>query len=647
MARGVLAAIVLLGCGGEPMAIAGPGSSSGGGSSGSETGEPVPIAGPRIERSTASSVPGGSVFVQTDEPIAEVELRVDGLRVVEPPIVAAGGAGDRYGGLFALPAELGVGEYALAVRPRGGAADSHEVALAIVAPTFVDVAAATGLLQVHDVSGHPESCAWSSTGLGFADIDGDGDSDFYVGNVGRAGRMMRHDGDQDGDGLPDFTEVTEALGLAGVDNVSAVSFADHDNDGDRDLLVGRRGANVLLRNQWIETGAPGFVDVTASAGLGAEAQRTMGAAWGDYDGDGDLDLYVVNHAWCFPRKDSELRSQDHLYRNDGGAFVEVSAQLDVSVGSPLHSLGFSAVWIDHDRDGDQDLIVINDHIAGLGGGNALWRNDGPGDAPGAWRFTSVGAAAGVAIPANSGGEGVNGMGLAVGDVDHDGFPDLAFSNIGPNYLLLNNGDGSFRDVSAEMGMRRGLLAWQRRSITWAVHLFDHDNDADLDLYFSGGTIHDGELIPDALMRNEGAMFVDATWEAGLQDLGSGKGSALVDLDRDGWLDLATAHWARPLRVYHNRRPGPAHHWLGVDLVGTSSNRDALGSVVVLATADGPRQTCFHTQSPALGAGGELGCHFGLGPATAITELTVTWPNGQVQELAPATVDQRLRVVQGP
>ena len=113
---------------------------------------------------------------------------------------------------------------------------------------------------------------------------------------------------------------------------------------------------------------------------------------------------------------------------------------------------------DIDNDGDQDLIVINDHIAGLGGGNALWRNDGPGDAPGAWRFTSVGAAAGVAIPANSGGEGVNGMGLAVGDVDHDGFPDLAFSNIGPNYLLLNNGDGSFRDVSAEMGMRRGLLA---------------------------------------------------------------------------------------------------------------------------------------------------------------------------------------------
>ncbi|MBK7827703.1 VCBS repeat-containing protein [Nannocystis sp.] len=589
MVRGVFMAIVLLGCGGEPAAIAGSESSSGGGSS--ETGDIV-IAGPRIERSTASSVPGGSVFVQTDEPIAEVELRVDGVRLPEPPIVAAGGAGDRYGGLFALPAELGVGEYALAVRSRGGAADSHQVALAIVTPSFVDVAAATGLLQVHDVSGHPEGCAWSSTGLGFADIDGDGDSDFYVGNVGRAGRMMRNDGDQDGDGLPDFTEVTEALGLAGIDNVSAVSFVDHDNDGDRDLLVGRRGANVLLNNEWIETGAPGFVDITASAGLGADAQRTMGAAWGDYDGDGDLDLYVVNHAWCFPREGSELRAQDHLYRNDDGAFVEVSAQLDVSADSPLHSLGFSAVWIDHDRDGDQDLIVINDHIAGLGGANALWRNDGPGDAPGAWRFTSVGAAAGVAIAADSSGEGANGMGLAVGDVDRDGFPDLAFSNIGPNYLLLNNGDGSFRDASAATGMRRGLLAWQRRSITWAVHLFDHDNDADLDLYFAGGPIHDDEPIPDALLRNEGAMFVDVTWEAGLQELGSGKGSALVDLDGDGWLDLATAHWARPLRVYHNRRPGPAHHWLGVDLVGTSSNRDALGSVVVLATADGPARPAF-------------------------------------------------------
>lgn len=648
--RGLIAVLgPLLACGGEALVVE-PGGSSGatGSSSGGDSsgGEMPAVEGPRIERFTADSVPGGSVFVQTSEPIAGVELRVEGA-LLGPPILAAGGAGDLYGGLYRLPAGLGVGEVTLAARRGGGAADSHRVGLRLAAPGFVDVAEATGLLQVHDVSGHPDSCAWSSTGLAFGDLDNDGDSDFYVGNVGREGRLMRNDGDGDGDGLPEFVEVTAAYGLAGVDQGSSASFMDYDNDGDRDLLIGRRGANVLLRNQTVETGLPGFVDVTAAAGLGAAEQRTMGVAWGDYDGDADLDLYVVNHAWCFPRKGSELRGQDRLFRNDGGVFVEVSELLDVSEGSPLHALGFAAVWLDHDRDGDQDLIVINDHIAGLSGPNALWRNDGPGVAPGAWRFTEVGAATGLAIPAGSGGDGANGMGLAVGDVDRDGWPDLAFSNIGGNFLLLGDRQGGFVDVSSAAQMRRGLLAWQHRSVTWAAHLLDHDNDADLDLYFAGGTIHDEERIPDALLRNNGGgTFSDVTWAAGLQDLGSGKASALVDLDRDGWLDVATAHWADRLRVYHNQRTGAGNHWLVVDLVGTVSNREALGAVVAVETAETGLQTCFRTPKPALGAGGELECHFGLAGATAIARLTVTWPNGQVQEVAPPAVDSRVRVVQG-
>ena len=608
------------------------------------------IDGPRIERSTASTTPGSSVFVQTDVPIAEVELRLGGLRLTEPPILG-GGVNDPRGALFALPPELGLGAAELRVRSRGAAADSDAATVTIVAPTFVDVAEATGLLQVHDVTGHPTHCAWSSTGLAFGDLDNDGDSDFYVGNVGSPGRLLRNDGDADGDGLPTFVPVTAELGLAGVDNVSMASFMDYDNDGDRDLFIGRRGANVLMQNRLVETGAPGFLDVTAAAGLGADSQRTMGVAWGDYDGDGDLDLYVVNHALCFPRKGSELRPQDHLYRNDAGVFTEISDQLDLGPDSPLLSLGFSAMWLDYDRDGDPDLIVINDQIAGLGGPNALWRNDGPGDQPGAWRFTSVGAASGLAIPADETGEGVNGMGLAIGDVDHDGYPDIAFSNIGPNYLLLNRGDGTFRDISAKAGMRRGVLPWGKRSITWAVHLFDYDNDADLDLYFAGGKIHDESLIPDALLRNEGAgypegaYFTEVTWAAGLDDLGSAKGSALVDLDRDGALDLATAHWADRLRVYHNQRPGPQGHWLSVDLVGTTSNREALGSVVELETPSGPRQTCFRTPNPSLGAGGELACHFGLGAETTISKITITWPDGQVTKPAPPTVDARVTYTQ--
>ena len=606
------------------------------------------VDGPRIERATPVTTPGSSVFVQTDVPIAGVELTLAGQRLPEPPILTGGGAGGEYGALFRLPAGLDVGEAALRVRSRGAAADSDEARVQIVAPSFVDVAGATGLENLHDVAGHPEECAWSSTGLAFGDIDDDGDSDFYVGNVGAAGRLLRNDGDQDGDGLPDFVEITAAAGLGGVDNVSMASFMDYDDDGDRDLFVGRRGANVLLRNLRVETGEAKFADVTAEAGLGADEQRTMGVAWGDHDGDGDLDLYVVNHALCFPYKNSELRAQDHFYRNDAGVFTEITEQLGVAADSPVHSLGFSAAFVDHDRDGDQDLIVINDHIAGLGGPNALWRNDGPGDAPGQWRFTDVAAAAGLAIPPRtSGGDGTNGMGLAIGDVDRDGYPDVAFSNIGPNHLLLNQRDGTYRDVSEEVGVRRGLLAWQSRSITWGVHLFDQDNDGDLDLYFAGGTIHDDKLIPDALLRNDGKGFVEVTWAAGLTDIGSAKGSALVDLDRDGFREFATAHWARPLRVYHNlhgQRPGPRPRWLVVDLVGTTSNRDALGSIVELEAGTGS-QTCFRTPNPSLAAGGELDCHFGLGAAEVIDRLTITWPDGQVVEVDPPAVDQRVTFVQ--
>jgi len=663
MRRAAIVLLVLLAGCGDPVATVGASASATAGTGGSATTGPTTtddagtspttgpalIDGPRIERSTPSTTPGGSLYVQTDVAIADVELRLGGLPLPEPPILVGGGADDLRGALFALPPGLGLGEVELRVRSRGAADDSDSATVSVVAPTFVDVAEATGLLQVHDISGHPLHCAWSSTGLAFGDLDNDGDSDFYVGNIGGPGRLLRNDGDNHG--LPTFVPVTDELGLGAVDNVSMASFMDYDNDGDRDLFIGRRGADVLMQNRLIETGAPGFVDVTAAVGLGEHEQRTMGVAWGDYDGDGDLDLYVVNHALCFPRKGTELRPQDHLYRNDGGVFTEVSEQLDTGPESALLGLGFSAVWLDYDRDGDQDLIVINDHIIGLGGPNALWRNDGPGDQPGAWRFTSVGAAAGLAIPLNENGQGVNGMGLAIGDVDHNGYPDLAFSNIGPNFLLLNRGDGTFMDVSAAAGVRRGGLPWQRRSITWGVHLFDYDNDADLDLYFAGGTIHDQALIPDALLRNdsdpadETLRFTDVTWAAGLADLGSGKGSALVDLDRDGALDLATARWADSLRVYHNQRPGAQGHWLSVDLIGTTSNREALGSIVELETPGGPRQTCFRTPNPSLGAGGEQDCHFGLGAETTISRITITWPNGQVTTPAAPAVDTRVTYTQ--
>jgi hypothetical protein len=608
-----------------------PGSSST--EDGTEDGEPIEIP-PVIVAAPDVVARGTRLYVMVDLSMHLLELELAG-RVLDGPRQPL--FTDVPGALVPLPVDLPLGPATLVVRRRDDPRATAEHALELVEPRFVDVAAATGLAQVHDVTGAPPECAESHTGLAFGDYDGDGRVDAFVGHVGRDGRLHRNLGDRDGDGLPDFEDATAAAGLTGIDAVAMATFVDLEGDGDQDLFVGRRGEDRMLRNRLVPHGEAGFEDATEALGLGGYEQRTMGAAFGDYDGDDDLDLFVVVHAYCFPEQGSEIRPGDHLYRNDGDRFVERTEDLP---GPFIDSVGFSAAWVDVERDGDQDLVVINDDVGGVGDPNALWRNDGPA-AGGGWRFTDVSLDSGVGIP------GVNGMGLALGDVNGDGMVDMAFTNIGDNVLLLNAGDGTFVDATQPAGIARGWLPWDRESITWAAHLFDHDDDGDLELYFSGGRIKGVQLVPDAFFDNLGdGRFEDLTWAAGLSDPGHGKASALVDLDRDGAWELATAAWGQDLRVYHNRvdRAATGHHWLDVELQGRGGNRDALGAIVELDTEVGT-QTCFHGQRPSLGGGGQTACHFGLGPATGVLAVRITWPDGTTTEPAVPAVDQRVRWVQ--
>lgn len=608
------------------------GSDAPGSSSTDDDGEPLASV-PVIVAAPDVVGRGTRLYVLVDLPAQLVDIELAG-RLLDGPRQPL--RTDVPGVLVPVPAELPLGPTTLVVRRRDEPSAAAERALELVEPRFVDVAAATGLAQTHDVTGSPPECAESHTGLAFGDWDGDGLVDAFVGHVGRGGRLHRNLGDRDGDGLPDFEDATAAAGLPELDAVAMATFVDLEGDGDQDLFIGRRGENRMLVNRLVPHGEAVLEDATEALGLGGDDQRTMGAAFGDYDGDDDLDLYVVNHAYCFPEEGSEIRARDHLYRNDDGRFVERTDE-DLP-GSLVDSVGFSAAWVDVERDGDQDLVVINDDVGGaIGRPNALWRNDGP-EPGGGWRFTDVSLASGVGI------RGVNGMGLALGDVNGDGFVDLAFTNIGDNVLLLNAGDGTFVDATEAAGVARGSLPWERESTTWGVHLLDHDDDGDLELYYSGGRIKGVQLVPDAFFDNLGdGRFADLTWAAGLSDPGHGKGSALVDLDRDGAWELATAAWGEELRVYHNRvdRAASGHHFLDVELQGRGGNRDALGAIVELDTEAGT-QTCFHGQRPSLGGGGETACHFGLGPHARVLAVRITWPDGSSSEPAAPDVDRRVR-----
>lgn len=634
-AVGLILALLLtsIGCGGEGSTPSGS--------------APDRIA--RVQGYTSFLAPDSLFQLSTSLPAGLLEVRVDG-RLVTHVFET------RVSDLYLLPEGLPPGQRQLTVRQVDSPSIDDSVMLNITQPLFVDVAGSVGLTNQHDYKGAlSDGACWQfSTGQAWGDVDGDGDLDFYVGNLASGGRLFRNDGDQDSDGLPDFTDVSIAFGADGVDEVAAASFVDYDNDGDQDLWIGRKGPDVLLRNRLIEDGSPGFEDISTAAGIAAHAmQRSMGAGWGDYDNDGDLDLYVTVHSWCDSNKNN-LHPADHLYRNDDGTFVEVSDLLGGD-GPELRGLGFAAVWIDYDRDGDQDLFVVNDHIDDqISRPNVLWRNDGVGAQPGEWLFTDVSTSSAFGLEADSVKEGINGMGVDFGDVNRDGRPDVAFSNILPNMLLHGSSGGGFTDVSVSAGIDRPILPWGHRNYTWGTHLFDADNDGDLDLFYAGSEVSlVAPPVPNAFfLNNDDGTFTEQTWQAGLANQYASKGSAIVDLDRDGFLEFAVHNYAGPLQIFRNRSAelGNTNNWLWVGLEGQGAadktNRDGIGGIVEVETPDGEIQTCWHVIRPGFAGGGEVGCHFGLGSNTSITRLTIIWPTGVVEmPMPPPAIDRRVTYVE--
>lgn len=540
---------------------------------------------------------------------------------------------------------------------------------------FEEIAAASGVTFEHQ---RREGQEYVNLGGGAAigDYDNDGDLDLYVTNSNGANALYNNNGSER------FTDVASTSGVADVESESnGAAWADYDNDGDLDLYVANWGTSKLFRND----GERGFEDVTTFAGV-ADARseyRTMGATWGDYDRDGHVDLLVVRYIWDVAgianRTMVQIDVPMGLYHNRGdGTFEEVTALLRNPSRYPdiTKSDGFTPAFVDYDNDGDQDIYVANDHGA-IHVPNVMWRNDGAGE-NGTWIFTDVSEVSGTGIP-------MYGMGIAVGDYDNDLDVDLYVTNMGPSVFLENNGDGTFGDVSSRSGTQRAHvpgfvkdsqedfsdpdfdsnnfdMAEDDMSFGWGAVFADLDNDTLLDLYYVAGQIDNYSDLksnplrqPNAVFRNMGdGTFADVSTGSFADDDGIGREVQFADFDNDGRVDLLVTNLGRigllsrddlpaKLKLFRNVTQND-HHWLGLKLIGTASNRDGLGARVTV-TADGKRYIREMGASQGHISHSVVPLHFGLGGSKRVERIEIAWPSGRVQTIEHVKADRLLSVTE--
>ncbi len=480
------------------------------------------------------------------------------------------------------------------------------------------------------------------------DFDNDGLQDIYVSDSNGPNALYRNNGDGT------FTDAAAAAGVAdpgGEGNGGCA--ADYDNDGDRDLYVTNYGPSRLFRN----TGTGRFEEVARQSGVhdGDAYYRSMGCAWGDYDGDGLLDVVVARHLheWnpdLFRDKDfvSAVGGMALYHNEGGGLFEDVTALLGdtsapregpgVTLGN-VWGAGFQPAWLDYDNDGDLDLYVVNDFGVEVQP-NVLWRNDGP--APdGGWSFRDVSwdSRADVAV---------YGMGLAVGDYNRDGSLDLFVTNIKDNVLLRNNADGlTFSNASREAGAGVGMIGRKLR-VAWGTAFLDYDNDGFEDIYIVSGFLEGSEVganpeeQSNVLLRNAGdGTFEDVSAESGTDDPGAGRGGSYLDFDNDGCLDIYVVNLDGAAKLFENPcRWGS--NWLVVEPVGVVSNRDGIGARITVTTGAVSQVREISGGSSSMGQN-MLPAHFGLGEFGQADSVSVRWPSGKLQTLTDVSANQRLTI----
>jgi hypothetical protein len=498
---------------------------------------------------------------------------------------------------------------------------------------FPDVAASAGV-AMHGHAG----------GTVMDDFDGDGLLDLIVSSRGLRDQMRFFH--NRGDGA--FSDHTDKAGLRGQLGGLNLNHADYDNDGDRDLIVWRGAwmgeaglhANSLLQN----AGDGHFEDVTEAAGL-LSFHPTHSGAWGDFDNDGWLDLFVGNESSPAPKPAHP--NQLYVSRRDG-TFAEVAATHDVDDTSFVKGVTLG----DIDNDGQLDIYISN-----LNGDNVLYHNEGDGARP---RFRDVSEAAGVQEPYvsfptwfwdydNDGWQDIFVAGFDMATLDDMAaiYLDLPFGADHPR-LYRNLGNGMFEERASEVGLDRIILPM-------GANFGDLDNDGWLDAYFGTGMPDMRALLPNRMVRNDGGKrFLDITTSGGFGTLQKGHGISFGDIDHDGDQDIYHVLGAAfEGDVYENvllENPGHGNHWLTLQLEGVASHRDAIGARIHVQV-EGPDGNLREIHV-TVGHGGSFGSsplrqEIGLGDALRIKSVEILWPGGnRPQRLKALALDRAYHLRQG-
>jgi hypothetical protein len=516
----------------------------------------------------------------------------------------------------------------------------------------------SGVTWVHTAGKSAARYLPETTGPGcaFLDYDNDGWMDIYLVNSGKCDfydpnpplRNALYRNNRDGS----FTDVTEKARVAGGGYGQGVAVGDYDGDGFPDLYVTQYGKSILYHNNGDGT----FTDVTEKAGVAAPGWSSS-AVWFDYDNDGKLDLFVCQfvefskalnkscgpgeegkHGYCIPRLYRSTPSW--LFHNNGdGTFTDVSKTSGIA-----NSLGkaWGVVATDLNNDGLLDLFVSNDTVP-----NFVFMNRGKG------RFEENGTSAGVAY--SDDGRARSGMGLDSADFNQDGWMDLFVANIDLERFSIyqNNHDETFDDQAG----RTGIGVATRLMSGWGLKFFDYDNDGNLDLFLANGnpddlieSLHSQVKYQEPLMlfRNTGKSFQNVSSESGpvFAKLLSARGMAIGDFNNDGAVDVLVAiNDGAPILL--RNAVGSQNHWLGINLVGTKSNPDAIGARITYQSGD------LKQQRMKVGGGSFLSSHdprmvLGIGKRTKLDWLEIQWPqpSGKVERITELPIDRYVTIVEG-